>query len=54
MTDIKTLLNQAESATFEEHLIYERDAMAKALGGDEALTGITAFLNKKSPDFRPG
>jgi enoyl-CoA hydratase/carnithine racemase len=54
ISEIKTLLNQAESATFEDQLTNERDAMAEALGGDEAQIGINAFLNKKSPVFRQG
>lgn len=54
IADIKTLLNQAENATFEDQLTHERDAMAKALGGTEAQTGITAFLNKQTPVFRKG
>lgn len=52
--EIKALLNAAENTDFESHLIRERDAMAHALGGDEALTGITAFLNKQAPVFRKG
>lgn len=52
IADIKTLLNQAETATFNEQLTHERDAMAKALGGDEAQIGIAAFLNKSLPKFR--
>jgi enoyl-CoA hydratase/carnithine racemase len=54
IADIKTLLNQAESATFEDQLINERDAMAKALGGDDAQVGINAFLHKRAPVFRQG
>ena len=49
---IKALLNQAETAGFEDQLAHERDAMAKALGGDEAQAGIGAFLSKTSPVFR--
>lgn len=52
IADIKELLNQAETASFEDQLDYERDAMAKALGGDEAQAGIGAFLSKTSPVFR--
>lgn len=52
IADIKSLMNKAESATFEDHLSHERDAMAKALGGAEAQIGIGAFLNKKTPVFR--
>ncbi|MBO9413567.1 MULTISPECIES: enoyl-CoA hydratase family protein [unclassified Ruegeria] len=54
LAEIKLLMNAAESSDFESHLTRERDAMAQALGGDEALTGITAFLNKKAPIFREG
>lgn len=52
IADIKMLLNQAETASFEDQLDHERDAMAKALGGDEAQAGIGAFLSKTSPVFR--
>ncbi|KIC14557.1 MULTISPECIES: oxepin-CoA hydrolase, alternative type [unclassified Leisingera] len=52
IADIKKLLNQAETASFEDQLDHERDAMAKALGGDEAQAGIGAFLSKTSPVFR--
>lgn len=52
IADIKALLNQAETASFEEQLAHERDAMAKALGGSEAQAGIGAFLAKTSPVFR--
>ena len=52
MASIKALLNAAETATFEEQLAAERDAMARALGGEEAQIGMTAFLNKKRPVFR--
>ena len=54
IADIKTLLNDAEIAGFEEQLTNERDAMANALGGDEAQIGIGAFLNKQRPVFRKG
>ncbi|SHJ30638.1 Enoyl-CoA hydratase [Shimia gijangensis] len=49
---IKGLLNSAETATLEQQLQAERNAMARALGGDEAAEGISAFLNKRSPRFR--
>ncbi|UWQ81819.1 enoyl-CoA hydratase/isomerase family protein (plasmid) [Leisingera sp. S132] len=49
---IKALLNQAETASFEDQMTHERDAMAQALGGDEAQAGIGAFLSKTSPVFR--
>ncbi|MBR9842530.1 MAG: enoyl-CoA hydratase, partial [Rhodobacteraceae bacterium] len=52
MASIKALLNSAETATFEEQLVAERDAMARALGGEEAQIGMAAFLNKTRPVFR--
>ena len=52
IADIKMLLNQAETASFEDQMTHERDAMAQALGGDEAQAGIGAFLSKTSPVFR--
>lgn len=53
IADIKQLLNDAEqSASLEDQLTRERDAMAQALGGEEARTGISAFLNKEQPVFR--
>lgn len=54
LAEIKTLLNAAEDTDFEIHLTRERNAMARALGGDEALIGINAFLNKQAPVFRKG
>ncbi|MCW8842189.1 MAG: enoyl-CoA hydratase family protein [Rhodobacteraceae bacterium] len=52
MASIKALLNEAETATHEEQLAAERTALARALGGEEAQIGMTAFLNKKPPVFR--
>ncbi len=49
---IKELLNAATPATLEQHLATERDAMAHALGSDEAAEGIAAFLGKRKPEFR--
>ena len=49
---IKSLMNQAENATLEAHLDTECEAMAQALGGEEAQIGISAFLNKQTPVFR--
>lgn len=51
---IKGLMNAAETATLEDQLKAERNAMAHALGGDEAAEGISAFLNKRTPRFRDG
>lgn len=49
---IKALMNTAETGSLDEQLNAERDAMAAALGGDEALAGISAFLAKQRPVFR--
>lgn len=49
---IKALVNSAETATLEEQLTAERDAMAHALGTTEGAEGISAFLNKRKPVFR--
>lgn len=49
---IKTLMNQAENATLEAHLDTECEAMAQALGREEAQIGISAFLKKQTPVFR--
>ncbi|OIQ32754.1 MAG: enoyl-CoA hydratase [Alphaproteobacteria bacterium MedPE-SWcel] len=53
IASIKQLLTTAEvSLSLEDQLARERDAMAAALGGEEARIGITAFLNKTQPAFR--
>lgn len=49
---IKALMNSAETATLNEQLTAERDAMARALGGPEGAEGISAFLGKRKPVFR--
>ncbi|MFT5114515.1 MAG: 2-(1,2-epoxy-1,2-dihydrophenyl)acetyl-CoA isomerase [Parasphingorhabdus sp.] len=49
---IKSLLDQASDTPLEEQLHAECEAMAKAMGDDEAKTGIEAFLNKQRPNFR--
>ncbi|MBJ3764181.1 enoyl-CoA hydratase/isomerase family protein [Maribius pontilimi] len=49
---IKRLLVQGRAATLDTQLDAERDAMARAQGGDEAGEGIAAFLDKRPPDFR--
>ena len=49
---IKALMNSAETATLNEQLTAERDAMARVLGGAEGAEGISAFLGKRKPVFR--
>lgn len=48
---IRALVNQAYDSAEAEQLDRERDAMAIAQGGDEAGEGISAFLEKRKPDF---
>ncbi len=51
---IRGLVARAHEATEEEQLAAERDAMARAAGGDEAAEGIAAFLEKRAPNFEGG
>lgn len=48
---IRGLVAGAYQATEAAQLDAERDAMAVASGGDEAAEGITAFLEKRPPDY---
>lgn len=48
---IKRLARSAPAATFDAQLAAERDSMARAQGGPEAAEGISAFLEKREPDF---
>lgn len=48
---IKKLLTGARAAMVEGQLAAETEAMAAALGSDEATEGMTAFLTKRAPDF---
>lgn len=49
---IRKLVSDAYEATEADQLDAERDAMARAQGGDEAAEGIAAFLQKRKADFR--
>lgn len=49
---IRNLVAIAYDADAASQLDRERDAMARAAGGDEAAEGIAAFLDKRKPDFR--
>lgn len=51
LRDIKALLETASFSDPDSQLDRERDAMARALGSDEAAEGIGAFLSKTKPDF---
>lgn len=51
LSRIKELLNAAEHSTFDEQMDLERDHMAAAVAEDAAVEGITAFFDKRKPDF---
>jgi enoyl-CoA hydratase/carnithine racemase len=48
----KRLIDQARLNTLEEQLDLEADGIAAAIGRAEGREGITAFLEKRKPDFR--
>ncbi|MBJ6372571.1 oxepin-CoA hydrolase, alternative type [Sedimentitalea arenosa] len=48
---IRTLVADAYEVTESAQLDAERDAMARAAGGNEAAEGIAAFLEKRQPRF---
>lgn len=55
LSRIKQLLNEAEHSTFAEQMDLERDHMAAAVAEAPAVEGITAFFDKRKPDFtKPG
>jgi enoyl-CoA hydratase/carnithine racemase len=49
---IKSLITAAGSQPLAEHLIAERDNVVAALGHRDALEGITAFLEKRTPIYK--
>ena len=48
----KRLIDQARLNTLKDQLELEAEGIATALGGPEGREGITAFLEKRKPDFR--
>lgn len=48
---IRDLVAGAYETPETAQLLAERDAMARAQGGDEAAEGIAAFLEKRAPEF---
>ncbi len=48
---IKALAHAGYDRAAEEQLDAERDAMARAQGTPEAAEGISAFLEKRRPDW---
>ena len=49
--EIRRLVAEAYEAREADQLNAERDAMARAAGGDEAAEGIAAFLEKRKAQF---
>ncbi len=49
---IKALINYAGSASLTEHLAAERDSFVTALHHPDAGEGISAFLEKRKPNYR--
>ncbi|MFD2740422.1 oxepin-CoA hydrolase, alternative type [Sulfitobacter aestuarii] len=49
---IRALIAAAYENSEADQLDAERDAMARAAGGDEAAEGIAAFLEKRKPEYR--
>lgn len=52
MAGIKGLCSEAKSRPLNTQLDRECASIAEALGGDEAAEGISAFLDKRKPDYR--
>lgn len=48
---IKRLSQSAGAVALDDQLEAERDSMARAQGGPEAEEGISAFLDKRQPEF---
>jgi enoyl-CoA hydratase/carnithine racemase len=51
MSCIKNLCRHATRNSLEDQLELEAQSMVEAMGGDEALEGIHAFLNKRQPNY---
>ena len=49
---IRAMVAQAYDVSQAEQLDTERNAMAHAIGAEEAAEGIAAFLEKRTPDYR--
>ena len=47
----KALINSARTASLKDQLDAEADGIATALGGAEGREGISAFLEKRKPDW---
>ena len=51
MSRIKHLCRHATRNSLEEQLELEAQSMVEAMGSDESLEGISAFLDKRAPNF---
>ena len=49
---IKTGLDQSFEMSFAEALAYERRAQALLLASEDVVEGVTAFVQKRDPEFR--
>jgi len=49
---IKTGFNRSMEMSFDEALEYESMAQATCLGSEDVVEGITAFIEKRDPDFK--
>ena len=49
----KTLLNAASETTLESQLTVEKECFVDCFGTDDCAEGVTAFVEKRSPRFRP-
>jgi enoyl-CoA hydratase/carnithine racemase len=54
MARIKALSHSAYHATLDQQLDHEARLMAVSLGDAEAIEGITAFLEKRAPEYHRG
>lgn len=48
----KTCINKGLEVSLEYGLVYEKNMMGLCLATDDSREGITAFLEKRSPEFR--
>ena len=49
---VKRLMNRTFDASLEEQLECERQEVAASANSPEGREGLSAFLNKRQPDFR--
>ncbi|MDH3425461.1 MAG: enoyl-CoA hydratase-related protein, partial [Acidimicrobiia bacterium] len=49
---IKTAMERSHGWTFEQALAYEDQAQAIAINSEDVIEGISAFVEKRPPEFR--